>query len=164
MTSPSPPPLTGDAVDARPPLPREQLAVLFVDVVESVRLMDRHEEALVVAWQALVGRIEAGLLAPFGGRLVKSHGDGALMAFASPHGAVMAAAALNRASGEISAGMPPGVALRLRAGLHYGDVIVDRLDLYGRGVNLAARLQALAGPGEICLSEAARDGVHMGWA
>lgn len=165
MTSPSPPPLTGDAVDARPPLPREQLAVLFIDVVESVRLMNRHEEALVAAWQALVGRIDDGLLVPFGGRLVKSHGDGALLAFASPHGAVMAAAALNGASEEISEQLPPGLSLRLRAGLHYGDVIVDRLDLYGRGVNLAARLQALAGPGEICLSEAARDGVvdGQGW-
>lgn len=147
------------------PLPRQALAALFIDIVESVRLMERHEEALVAAWRALVARIDAGMLRPFGGRLVKSHGDGALLSFPSAHGAAEAAAVLNRAAAEISGSLPASAPLQLRSGLHYGDVMVDHGELYGRGVNLAARLQSLAGPGEICLSDAARDGVidGQGW-
>ncbi len=143
-------------------LPRQELAALFIDIVESVRLMEHHEEAIVAAWRALLARIDAGLLRPFGGRLVKSHGDGALLSFPDAHRAAEAAALLNRVAAEVGVNLPAEAPLRLRAGLHFGDVMVDRGELYGRGVNLAARLQSLAGPGEICLSDAARDGVIDG--
>jgi len=131
--------------------------LLFVDVVESVRLMEENENDLIRRWRQLVRIVEKDILPPYRGRLVKSHGDGLLLEFAGVPCAVKAAFALQRACASVNTDVPPERQILLRAGVHVGHLIADEYDLYGTGVNLAARLLTLAGPGEIVVSADVRD-------
>jgi adenylate cyclase len=92
-----------------------------------------------------------------GGRLVKSLGDGMLLEFGDIRSAASAAIAIQQESTQASPGLPADEQMFLRMGIEFGDVIVDHHDVYGRGVNLAARLATLAGPNEIVISAKARD-------
>src|SRR5215204_5304794 len=92
------------------------------------------------------------VLAKYGGRLVKLTGDGALLEFASAVDALTAAIEFQQAMAEANSGQPADTALVFRMGLHLGDLIVDGDDLYGDGVNVAARLEAQAEPGSIVIS------------
>ena len=139
-------------------LQRARRALLVVDLMESVRLMQRRESYVIHAWRRFVHEVRAQVLPPRAGRLVKSLGDGLLLEFERVHDAVAAAEAaeaimyaLNR---ERSASDPP---LHLRMGVHVADVVLDDLDVYGSGVNLAARLAGIAGPDEIIVSSDVRD-------
>lgn len=131
--------------------------LLFVDVVESVRLMEENENDVVRRWRQLVGVVEREILPPHHGRLVKSQGDGLLLEFAAVSSAVKTAFAIQRACASINTGVPPKQHILLRAGAHVGQRIADDHDVYGSGVNLAARLLTLAGPGEIVVSADVRD-------
>jgi len=131
--------------------------LVFVDVVESVRLMEQNESDFVRRWRHLVRTIEKDILPPNRGRLVKSHGDGLLLEFSGVTSAVKAAYALQCACTSVNTDEQPERHILLRAGVHVGHLIADELDLYGSGVNLAARLLTLAGPGEIVVSADVRD-------
>lgn len=131
--------------------------LMFVDVVESVRLMEENENDSVRRWRQLVGTVERDILPAHRGRLVKSHGDGLLLEFPVVPPAVKAAFALQRAGASANQGVPPSQQILLRIGVHFGHLLADDHDVYGTGVNLAARLTGLAGPGEIVVSADVRD-------
>src|SRR5262245_49003524 len=99
------------------------------------------------------------VLAKYGGRLVKLTGDGALVEFASAVDALSAAIEFQQAMAEANRDQPADTALVFRIGLHLGDLIVDGDDLYGDGVNIAARLEAEAPAGGILISRNVRDAV-----
>src|SRR5260221_3359947 len=132
-------------------------AVLFIDVVNSVRLIERDEDGTILRWLRIVDRIENSVLPGSGGRVVKHLGDGMLLEFENMRTAASAAFEIQRASARDNAEQPPDCQILLRAGIDVSDVIISHQDLYGRGVNLAARLMGLAGPGEIVVSARARE-------
>jgi adenylate cyclase len=136
---------------------RRPRAILFVDMVDSVRLIGQDEEGVVRRWLNLVDRVLKQVLPGTGGRLVKSVGDGMLLEFGGVRSAASAAIAIQHESAQASPGLPADQQIFLRMGIEFGDVIVDHHDVYGRGVNLAARLATLAGPNEIVISAQARD-------
>jgi adenylate cyclase len=132
-------------------------SILVVDMVESVRLIEQDEEGVLARWLSLVEHVETHVLAQFSGRLVKSLGDGMLLDFTDARSATAAAFAIQQESRTRNGDLPPERHLLLRMGIAAGPVLVDRHDVYGRGVNLAARLTGLAGPGEIVASAEVRD-------
>ncbi len=87
-------------------------------------------------------------------------GDGMLVEFASVVGAVRAAAAIQQALAERNASRPPDQRMAFRIGINLGDVVIDGDDIHGDGVNLAARLEGLAAPGGVCISEAVHEQVR----
>jgi class 3 adenylate cyclase/TolB-like protein/Tfp pilus assembly protein PilF len=131
--------------------------VLFVDLVESVRLMEADESDAVQRWRQIVATVQRDVLPAHTGRLVKSMGDGLMLEFPSVQPAIRTAFAIQHACAQANAGVPPDRQMLLRMGAHVGQLIADEHDIYGRGVNLAARLTTLAGPGEIVVSADVRD-------
>jgi TolB-like protein len=130
-----------------------------IDVVESVRLIQQDEEGVVRRWCNFVDAVTHGELPACGGRMVKSLGDGMLIELDSAASAVRCGLAMQARLAAGEGPFDPGRQIRLRMGVHVADVIVDEIDLFGEGVNLAARLAALAGPGEVVVSAEARDGL-----
>jgi adenylate cyclase len=108
-------------------------------------------------WRQLVERVEREVLAAHGGRLVKSLGDGLMLEFMNVQPAVRAAFSIQKACNEMNVGVLPQRQMLLRMGVHVGSLIADEHDVYGRSVNLAARITTLAGPGEIVVSADVRD-------
>jgi hypothetical protein len=98
-------------------------------------------------------------IAEYGGRIVKTTGDGLLLEFPSVVDAVRCAVDMQRGMAERDAGVPPEQRIEFRIGINVGDVIIDGDDIFGDGVNVAARLQTLAEPGGICASRTVRDQV-----
>jgi class 3 adenylate cyclase/TolB-like protein len=150
----NPPPVT-DLVSAE--LRRSRKAVVVVDMVESVRLMQAHELDVIDRWRRFIKEIEAEVLSARGGRLVKSLGDGLLIEFEFAPSAAAAAIDIQHRIGAYNAARPADARIQLRVAVHVSDVVVDSLDIYGQGVNLAARLATLAAPGEIVVSDEVRD-------
>lgn len=140
-----------------PALRRASRTVVVVDVVESVRLMEQDEDDTIRRWQAFVGDVVTQLLPRHGGRLVKSLGDGLMLEFESVPPAIQCALAMQQAIQSRNEGLPPERFMGLRIGAHVADVVMDAHDIYGSGVNLAARLATLAGPGQIVVSAELRD-------
>lgn len=138
-------------------LPQRQKVVLVMDLVESVRLMAANEVAVIGHWRGFVRHAVDVVLPRHGGRLVKSLGDGIMVEFDSASQAAAAALALHRYFDEANAGLPAEEKLYLRAGLNATTVYVDDIDIYGSGVNLAARVAGLAGAGETLLTAEVRD-------
>jgi adenylate cyclase len=141
---------------------RAARTVMVVDVVESVRLMEQGEEDFVRRWHAFVADVVSRLLPLHGGRLVKSLGDGLMVEFEAVPPAIQCANAMQTAIAMSNTGRPADRWMCLRVGAHVADVFADEHDIYGVGVNLAARLTTLAGPGEIVVSADVRDGVLPG--
>jgi len=136
-------------------LTREQrrLAAIFAaDVVGFSRLMGRDESGTVARLREHRKLRLEPVLARHGGRLVKLTGDGALVEFASAVDALGAAIEFQQVMAEANRGQPQDNAIVFRVGLHLGDLIVEGDDLYGDGVNIAARLEAEAAPGGIVIS------------
>ena len=131
--------------------------VLVVDVVESVRLMQEDETGTVQRWRAFVDHVVHRLLPGQDGRLVKSLGDGLMLEFPRVATAVGMAFAMQEAIAHAGVGVPPERRLHLRIGIHVSHLVADEHDIYGHGVNLAARLTTLAGPDEIVVSADVRD-------
>jgi class 3 adenylate cyclase/TolB-like protein/tetratricopeptide (TPR) repeat protein len=131
--------------------------VLVADVVESVRLMQVDEAGTVQRWRRFVDHVVNQLIPGRDGRLVKSLGDGLMLEFSGVPSAVRVAFAMQAAIAPINAGLDAERRLHLRIGVHVSPVIADQLDVYGHGVNLAARLTTLAGPDEIVVSADVRD-------
>ena len=142
---------------AKPDVQRRLRAVLFVDVVDSVRLIRSDEAGTVGRWRAFASEVQTQDLPRFGGRRVKLTGDGMLLEFESTVSAVECAIAMQQRLGASERGIDSGSRIRLRMGMHVSDVITDEFDIYGDGVNLAARLRDLGGPDEIVVSAAVRD-------
>ena len=131
---------------------RRLAAILAADVVGYSRLMGRDESGTLARLKAhRTERLEP-VLARHGGRLVKLTGDGALVEFPSAVDALSAAIEFQQAMAEANRDQPEDTAIVFRIGLHLGDLIVDGDDLYGDGVNVAARLEAEAPPGGIVVS------------
>ena len=126
---------------------RRLAAILAADVVGYSKLMTENEEATLVQLQAHRSNLFDPKVAEHNGRIIKLIGDGTLVEFASVVDAVNCAIAIQLALDA------SGGAIRLRIGINLGDVIVDGEDIYGDGVNIAARLEALANPGGICVSD-----------
>lgn len=145
------------------PLPLQQnKVVLVVDLVESVRLMAANEAAVVGHWHRFMQHAQATVLPQWRGRLVKSLGDGLLAEFSSASDAVRAALDLHRFFDTVNTALPHDQQLHLRAGLNGTHLYVDARDVYGHGVNLAARVASLAGPGETVVTANIRDGIVDG--
>lgn len=136
---------------------RAKRALLFIDIVESVRLVEQDETQVIARWLGFVEHVRSGILPHFNGRLVKNLGDGMLLDFADVRSALAAAFAIQHASNRSNLAHPPDRQLLLRMGVEVSDVIVEHGDVHGHGVNLAARLMTLAGPGEIVISTRVRD-------
>jgi adenylate cyclase len=136
---------------------RRLAAILVADVAGYSRLMGEDEEATLAALKAHRRERIDPAIAAHGGRLVKTTGDGMLVEFASPVEAVLSAVSFQQAIGEHNAELPPDSRLEFRVGINLGDVIVDADDIYGDGVNIAARLEALSEPGGICISRMVRE-------
>jgi class 3 adenylate cyclase/TolB-like protein len=138
-------------------LVRQETVVLLVDLVESVRLMREHEAFTVRRWADFVGIVTTEILPRYRGVLVKSLGDGLLARFETVPEAADAAAAMHRALAAQNIGMPEDQHFNLRAGINAAMAWSDGIDIYGTGVNLAARLATLAGPGETIASASAHE-------
>ena len=137
--------------------PKRRLAVVMhADVAGYSRLMEADEagtHARLITFRHLID----AALARHGGTLIGTAGDAVLATFASVSDGLAAALAMQRAHAEHNAGVTADEQLRFRIGLNLGDVIVDGDDIFGTGVNVAARLEALAEPGGILVSGALRD-------
>src|SRR5258708_36453784 len=99
-------------------------------------------------------------ISEYGGRIVKTTGDGLLLEFASVVDAVRCAVEVQRGMAERNAGVPPERRIEFRVGINLGDIIVEDKDIFGDGVNVAARLQALAEPRGVCVFRGVRDPVR----
>ena len=144
------------------PLAREQrklAAIVAADVVGYSRLMGRDESGTLARLRKNRSERLDPVLARYGGRLVKLTGDGALVEFASAVDALSAAIEFQQAMAEANRGQPEDTALVFRIGLHLGDLIVEGDDLYGDGVNIAARLQEQAPAGGILVSRTVKEAV-----
>jgi adenylate cyclase len=131
---------------------RRLAAILAADVAGYSRLMGADEVGTV---QALREHRAAGdpLIGEHGGRIVKTTGDGVLIEFGSVVGAVECALGLQRLAAERNAGTPAERRMEWRIGIHIGDVLIEGDDILGDGVNIAARLEGIAEPGGICISD-----------
>jgi len=132
---------------------RKLAAILVVDMVGYSRLMAADEAGTLARLKALRAELIDPEIASNEGRIVKAMGDGLLAVFDSVVSAVEAAAAVQKAMALNQAGVPPERRIALRIGVHLGDIIIDGDDIFGDGVNLAARLEGIATPGGICISE-----------
>ena len=134
-------------------LQRRLAAILAADVVGYSRLMAADEGGTLAALTTCRRELIDPMIAKHGGRIVKLMGDGALVEFASVVDAVECAVAIQRAMREINADGSEDRSMVFRIGINLGDVIIEGDDIYGDGVNLAARLEGIADPGGIAISE-----------
>ena len=132
---------------------RRLTAILAADVVGYSRLMGANEVATLQALQRHQAELVSPEVSRHGGRIVKLTGDGALVEFSSVVSAVECAAAIQRAMPERNADVPEDRRIEYRVGINLDDVIVDGDDLFGDGVNIAARLEGVARPGGIAISQ-----------
>ena len=138
-------------VEAR--VERRLAAILAADVAGYSRLMGTDEEGTLAALKSCRRELINPKIAEHRGRIVKTTGDGTLVEFASAVDATRCAIEIQRAMAERNTAMPENRQIEFRVGINVGDVIIDEDDIYGDGVNIAARVEALASPGAICLSE-----------
>jgi adenylate cyclase len=129
-------------VEAR--VERRLAAILAADVAGYSRLMGRDEEGTLAALKSCRCELINPKIAEHRGRVVKTTGDGALVEFASAVDATRCAVEIQRAMAERNAVTPEDRRIEFRVGINVGDVIIDEGDIYGDGVNIAARVEALA--------------------
>jgi class 3 adenylate cyclase len=131
---------------------RRLAAILAADVVGYSRLIGHDEVGTVEALREHRSAADP-LIAEHGGRVVKTTGDGVLIKFASVVGAVECALALQRLAAERNVRTPDERRMEWRIGIHIGDVLIEGDDILGDGANIAARLEGIAEPGGICISD-----------
>jgi TolB-like protein/tetratricopeptide (TPR) repeat protein len=136
---------------------RRLAAILAADVAGYSRLIEADEEGTLGRLKALRAEIIDPKIAGHKGRIVKTTGDGLLVEFASVIDAVRCAAEMQAAMAERNGPQPPDCRIEFRIGIHQGDIVVEDGDIFGDGVNVAARLEALAAPGGICVSARIRE-------
>lgn len=139
---------------------RRLAAILAADVVGYSRLMERDETGTLARLKSLRAEIFDPETKRFSGRIFKNTGDGALAEFGSAVDAVQCAVDIQHLLALRNVDLPEDRRIILRIGISLGDVIVEGGDLYGNGVNVAARMEGLAEPGAICISGNVHE--HMG--
>jgi adenylate cyclase len=150
--------VAGDAM--KQPVQRRLAAILAADVAGYSRLMEADEEGTHDRLKAHLSELVEPKIGEHRGRTVKNTGDGLLAEFSSVVDAVRCAAEVQRGMVDREPKVPDEQRIRFRIGINLGDVIADGDDIYGDGVNIAARLEGLAAPGSICVSGTVRD--HVG--
>lgn len=138
---------------------RRLAAILCADVVGYSRLMGTDEEGTLAVLKSHRRELVDPLIDQHRGRIFKTTGDGMLIEFASVVDAVRCAVVLQQGMEDRTANLPEGERVRLRIGINLGDLMVDEGDMFGDGVNVAARIEALAAPGQICVSASVREQV-----
>jgi class 3 adenylate cyclase len=139
---------------------RRLAAILAVDVAGYSRLMGEDEEGTLAALRAVRRELADRRIAEHRGRIVKTTGDGLRVEFASVVDAVRCAVEVQREMIARNAAVPAQRRIEFRTGINLGDIIIEDGDIFGDSVNIAARLEALAEPGGICLSAAAHEQVR----
>src|ERR1700738_5054776 len=142
------------------PAVRRLAAILAADVAGYSRLMGADEEGTHERLKAHRRELVDPKISEHSGRIVRPTGDGMLVEFASVVDAVRCAAELQRAMIDREAGLLEDRRIRFRIGINLGDVIVEDEDIFGDGVNVAARLEALSDPGGLCISRMVRDRIR----
>ena len=132
---------------------RRLAAILAADVAGSCRLIGIDEEGTLAQLKALRKTLFDPKIAEHRGRIVKNTGDGALVEFASVVDAVRCAVEIQRGMAEQNIDVPQDKRIEFRIGIHVGDIIIEDDDIFGDGVNIAVRLEGIAEPGGICISD-----------
>jgi adenylate cyclase len=132
---------------------RRLAAILAADVVGSCRLIGNDEEGTLAQLKALRKTLIDPRITDHRGRIVKNTGDGALVEFASVVDAVRCADKIQRSLAEQNTDVPQDKRIEFRIGIHVGDIIIADDDIFGDGVNIAVRLEWIAEPGGICISD-----------
>jgi adenylate cyclase len=132
---------------------RRLAAVLAADIAGYSRLMGRDEEHTLAQLKSFRKTLVDPGITAHRGRIVKTTGDGMLVEFASAVDAARCAVEIQRAMIQRNADVPPELRIEFRIGIHVGDIIIDDNDIFGDGVNIAARLEGIAVPGGICISD-----------
>src|SRR6187455_2605667 len=138
--------LTGERVE------RRLAAVLAADVAGYSRLMGADEEGTLARLKAIRKSLVDPAIASHRGRIVKTTGDGMLVEFGSAVDAMRCAVEVQRRMNEQNIEVPQDQKIEFRIGIHVGDIIFDDNDIFGDGVNIAARLEGIAEPGGVCMS------------
>jgi len=144
----------------REPVERRLAAILAADVAGYSRLMGEDEEGTLAALKAIRRELGDPRITEHRGRIVKTTGDGMLVEFPSVVDAVRCAVEVQREMTLRNTEIPAERRIEFRFGINLGDIIIEDDDIYGDGVNVAARLEALAEPGGICVSRVVRDQVR----
>jgi adenylate cyclase len=139
---------------------RHLAAILAADVAGYARLMSEDEAATLAGLRAWRHQVADPRIRECGGRIVKSTGDGFLVEFSSIVDAVRCAVEMQRDMAARNTGVAADRRLDFRIGINLGDIVTEDHDIFGDGVNVAARLEALAEPAGICVSGVVRDQVH----
>jgi adenylate cyclase len=132
---------------------RRLAAVLAVDVAGYSRLMGRNEERTLAQLKTFRKSLVDPGIATHRGRIVKTSGDGMLAEFASAVDAARCAVEVQQEMAHQNASVPAELRIEFRIGIHVGDIIIDDNDIFGDGVNIAARLEGIAEPGGVCISD-----------
>jgi adenylate cyclase len=135
---------------------RRLAAVLAADVAGYSRLMGVDEEGTLARLKAARKALVDPAIASHRGRIVKTTGDGMLVEFASAVDAARCAVEVQRGMAVQNADVPQDIRIEFRIGIHVGDIIFDEADIFGDGVNIAARLEGIADPGGVCISDDAQ--------
>jgi adenylate cyclase len=135
------------------PVERRLAAVLAADIAGYSRLMGRDEERTLANLKSFRKTLVDPAIAAHRGRIVKTTGDGMLVEFASAVDAARCAVEVQRSMAAQNADVPQDLRIEFRIGIHVGDIIIDDNDIFGDGVNIAARLEGIAEPGGICISD-----------
>ena len=135
---------------------RRLAAILAADVAGYSRLMGAAEESTLAQLKAVRKTLVDPKIAEHRGRIVKTTGDGMLVEFASAVDAARCAVEIQRDMAIQNTGVPQDVRIEFRIGIHVGDIIIDDNDIFGDGVNIAARLEGIAEPGGVCISDDAQ--------
>ena len=138
---------------------RRTAAVVAADVVGYSRMMGEDESGTLEALRQHRAKLIDPLIARCGGRIVKTMGDGLLLEFANVVNAVQCSVEFQQSMAQRNADVPEDKQVVFRIGVNHGDIIFEDGDIFGNGVNLAARLEGLAEPGGILISHTVYDGV-----
>jgi TolB-like protein/class 3 adenylate cyclase len=142
--------LTGERVE------RRLAAILAADVAGYSRLMGLNEEGTLAQLKAIRKALVDPTIAAHRGRIVKTTGDGMLVEFASAVDAARCAVDVQRGMERKNTHVSQDIRIEFRIGIHVGDIIIDDNDIFGDGVNIAARLEGIAEPGGVCISDDAQ--------
>ncbi len=141
-------------------LTRKLAAIVIADIVGYSRLMEADESGTLARLKALRADLVEPKIAEFRGRIVKTTGDGWLAEFASVTDAVQSTVEIQEAMAQRNASVAEDKRLQIRAGINLGEIIFEGDDIYGTGVNVAARLESIAEPGGICISNSVYDQIQ----
>jgi adenylate cyclase len=144
----------------RPPVTRRLAAIVIADVVGYSRLMERDEAGTHARLREIRDDIVDPKITEYGGRIVKTAGDGMVVEFPSASAALNCAVEIQRAMGHRNLYVAADAKLEFRIGINLGDILIDGDDIAGDGVNIAARLEVLAEPGGICIGSTVHEQIH----